>query len=145
MLSRRPTIKIKRLVDGATVPSFAHEGDAGLDLHASEDVLIAPGARKAVPIGLAFEIPVGFAGLVWDRSGLALKEGISTMAGVIDAGYRGEVKVILYNTTEKYYQVTRRDRVAQMIIQKVEHPKIEAVSMLQESQRGEGGFGSSGK
>lgn len=145
MLSRKPTLKIKRLSDGATVPSFAHDGDAGLDLHASEDILIAPKERKAVPLGLAFEIPKGYAGLIWDRSGLALKEGLTTLAGVVDAGYRGEVKVILYNTTDQYYQISRRDRIAQMLIQKVEQPKIEAVSMLDETQRGEGGFGSSGK
>lgn len=127
------------------IPSFNHDGDAGLDMYSVDDVLLAPFERKAVDTGIALELPKGCAGLIWDRSGLALKEGITTMGGVIDEGYRGEVKIILYNQLDRYYQIKKGDRIAQMLIQRVEKPRIEVTGMLTESERNQKGFGSSGK
>lgn len=127
------------------IPSFNHDGDAGLDMYSVDDVLLAPFERKAVDTGIALELPKGCAGLIWDRSGLALKEGIATMGGVIDEGYRGEVKIILYNQLDRYYQIKKGDRIAQMLIQRVEKPRIEVTGMLTESERNQKGFGSSGK
>lgn len=138
-------LKIKKLREDAMIPSFNHDSDAGLDMYSVDEVLVAPQERKAVDTGIALELPKGHAGLVWDRSGLALKEGIITMGGVIDEGYRGEIKIIVYNMTDQYYQIKKGDRIAQMLIQKVEHPKIEVTGMLSESDREAKGFGSSGK
>lgn len=138
-------LKIKKLREDAMIPSFNHDTDAGLDMYSVDEVLVAPQERKAVDTGIALELPKGHAGLVWDRSGLALKEGIITMGGVIDEGYRGEIKIIVYNMTDQYYQIKKGDRIAQMLIQKVEHPKIEVTGMLSESDREAKGFGSSGK
>lgn len=138
-------LKIKKLREDAKIPSFNHDTDAGLDMHSVNEVLVAPLERKSIETGIAMELPKGYAGLIWERSGLALKEGIMTMGGVIDEGYRGEIKIIIHNMTNNYYQIRKGDRIAQMLIQKVEHPVIEVTGMLTESEREEKGFGSSGK
>lgn len=129
------------------LPSYAHEGDAGVDLRSRIDLVIAPGDRALVPTGIAVAIPDGFVGLVHPRSGLAIKHGISMVntPGTIDAGYRGELQVILINHDLKdEFVISRFDRIAQLVIQRVERVEFEAVAQLPDSPRGESGFGSSG-
>lgn len=130
------------------LPAYAHQGDAGLDLYARDDAVLGPGGGRAlVPTGISIAIPVGWCGLVMPRSGLALKHGISVVnaPGLIDAAYRGEIKVVLLNTdpvTE--YRVTRGDRIAQLVIQRVEAVEWNVVASLDGADRG-GGFGHSGR
>lgn len=138
-------LKIKKLHKEAILPNYAHEDDAGFDLYSIEDVEIAPNVRVQIRTGIAMQIPVGFVGLIWDKSGLSHKHGLKTLGGVIDSGYRGEVKVGIINLGEQTYKLEKGHKVAQMIIQKKETCEIEEVSDLEESHRGEGGFGSSGK
>lgn len=141
------TLQIKRLSPDATVPTYAHEGDAGMDLRAVEAVAVPSGGRALVGTGIAFALPRGFVGLVHPRSGLAAKNGVTVLnaPGTIDAGYRGEIKVILYNTGAESFLVSPGDRIAQLIIQQVECPAIEVVAALDEdTTRGIGGFGSTG-
>jgi dUTP pyrophosphatase len=138
-------LKIKRLNEEAKIPAYAYPMDAGFDLCASEEVAFEVGQYGAVPTGLAFEIPEGYVGLVWDKSGLSINHGLKTLAGVIDAGYRGEVKVGMVNLGKETHVFKKGEKVAQMLIQKVEQPIIEVVEELSETHRGEKGFGSSGK
>ncbi len=138
-------LKIKKVREVKT-PSYAHKGDAGLDLFAPEDVVLLPNERKLIPLGIALEIPEGFVGLMWEKSGPACKHGIKSFGGVIDAGYRGEVHACLLNTTETPYTIEKGHKIIQILIQKVEHPELEEVSELSlDTTRGIGGFGSSGK
>ena len=138
-------LKIKRLDKEATLPKYAHEGDAGLDLFSAEDYILKPNERKAFKTGIAMAIPKGYVGLVWDKSGLAAKHGIKTMAGVVDSGYRGEVLVVLKNLGEKPVQIEKNMKIAQMLIQPVESKNIIEVDDLEDTGRGQGGFGSTGK
>jgi len=137
-----------KLNPGARVPARANEGDAGLDLHAAEAATLEPGARASVGTGLAVEIPPGYAGLVLPRSGLALRNGIALVnaPGLIDSGYRGELRVLLLNTDRRdAFTVAVGDRIAQLVISPVaEAIPIEA-AQLSATQRGAGGFGSSGR
>jgi dUTP pyrophosphatase len=130
------------------LPRRAHEGDAGVDLYAREDVVLAPGGGRALmPTGIAIAIPLGFAGFVLPRSGLALNNGISVVnaPGLIDSHYRGELKVVLLNTdASRPYHVHRGDRIAQLVIQRVEEVTWTEVDSLDENNRG-GGFGHSGR
>lgn len=141
-------IEVTRLDQELPLPTYARAGDAGLDLLAAEDVELKPGERSAVPTGLAVAVPEGFAGFVHPRSGRALKEGltVANAPGTIDAGYRGEVKVILVNLdpTEPVY-VTRGEKIAQLVIQRVEAADLVEVDELPGSDRGTGGFGSTGR
>jgi dUTP pyrophosphatase len=141
------SFRFTRLSDSATAPKRAHPGDAGCDLFASEATRLEPGARASVGTGIAVEIPEGSAGLVLPRSGLAAKHGISVVnaPGLIDAGYRGEVRVLLLNTdTSEPFEIEPGDRIAQLVIVEVgDTEPIEAES-LADSARGEGGFGSTG-
>jgi dUTP pyrophosphatase len=126
-------------------PSYAHPGDAGFDLRSAADVLLPPGGGRAlVPTGLRFAIPEGFVGLIWDRSGLAAREGIHCLAGVVDSGYRGEVKVVLVNLGPEPFAVERGMRIAQLLVQPVVRAELVRVESLENSRRGEGGFGSTG-
>lgn len=131
-----------------TVPSYANAGDAGLDLRARERAVLAPrGGRAVVPTGIALAIPVGYAGFVQPRSGLAARHGVTVLntPGLIDSGYRDEIKVVLVNTDEhETYVVERGDRIAQLVIQRIEHVQIQVVESLDGHDRG-GGFGSSGR
>jgi dUTP pyrophosphatase len=138
-------IKVKKLDKKAIIPQYAHDTDAGMDFFALEDTTIFAQASATVPTGIAVEIPTGYVGLVWDKSGLASKEGITTMAGVIDSGFRGAMSLIVFNTTDKDYTFKAGEKVAQMLVQKVEHVGIIAVDKLSDTQRGEKGFGSTGK
>lgn len=141
------TLQIKRLTPEAVAPTYAHDDDAGMDLRASEEAILPVGGRALVSTGIAIALPHGHVGLVHPRSGLAAKNGITVLnaPGTIDAGYRGEVKVILLNTSDEAFTVAPGDRIAQLVIQKVEHPDIEVVESLDEdTARGAGGFGSTG-
>lgn len=138
-------LKIKKLHKEAKIPQYAYAHDAAFDLISVEDVKIAPNQRVQVSIGIAIQIPEGHVGLIWDKSGLSHKHGLKTLGGVIDAGYRGEIKVSLINLGQDSYQVEKGHKVAQMIIQKKETYDIIEVEELEESDRGEAGFGSSGK
>ena len=135
---------IKKLHPDATVPRFAHANDAGLDLYTVVDVTIVPGERATIPTGIALQIPPGCVGLIWDKSGIAQKGGLKSLGGVIDAGYRGEIFVGLINTGAEPYKFTTGQKVAQMLIQKIEQPEIIVVDDLEDSERGTGAFGSTG-
>ncbi len=137
-------LRIKKLHPDARVLSFAHPGDAGMDLCALTAVSILPGQRASVATGIALAIPVGYVGLIWDKSGLSQKGGLKTLGGVIDAGYRGEVFVGLYNTSPDTYTFAAGDKVAQLLIQAIVQPVIIEVLELDDSERGADGFGSTG-
>jgi dUTP pyrophosphatase len=140
-------LRVRRLHPDAIVPRRAHPGDAGLDLHATESVLIAPGERASVGTGIAVAIPEGQAGLVLPRSGTALRNGIALVnaPGLIDAGYRGELRVLLLNTDRtEPFPIAIGDRIAQLVLIRVELPGTVEVDELPDSVRGAGGFGSSG-
>lgn len=138
-------MKLKKMHPDAKLPDFAHSDDAAMDLFAVAAVDIKPGERVAIPTGVAMAIPSGYVGLIWDKSGVAVKRGLKTIAGVIDAGYRGEVLVGLYNIGEESQHFDAGDKVAQMLIQKIEQPTLVEVDELDETARGDGGFGSTGK
>lgn len=138
-------LKIKKLNPDAIIPSYGHDGDAAFDLHTTATVTIAPGERVQVPTGIAMAIPEGYVGLIWDKSGLSHKFGLKAMGGVIDAGYRGEVMIGMINLGDKEYTFEKGHKVSQMIIQERLHAEIETVEELDDSSRGTGGFGSTGK
>lgn len=141
-------LAIQRLREDAQLPSRSHSDDAGLDLYAAEPVTLAPGARAVVPTGIAVEIPERHAGLVVPRSGLAASHGITVVnaPGLIDAGYRGELKVVLLNTDrDASFEVAAGDRIAQLLITRIESPDLIEVAELPPSRRANGGFGSSGR
>jgi dUTP pyrophosphatase len=138
-------IKIKKLHPEAVIPFYAYTADAGMDLFASEQIVVPVGGTAIVSTGIAMEIPEGYAGLIWDKSGLAVNHGLKTFGGVIDAGYRGEVKVGIRNFNSREYVVTAGSKIAQMVIQKIESPQIVVVDELSDTPRGNGGFGSTGK
>lgn len=125
-------------------PSKANPGDAGWDLRASEDTLIRPGFRSLVPTGAAVELPDGTAGFIWPRSGLAVKHGIDVLAGLIDSGYRGEIKVALVNHGAEAFVIERGDRIAQLVVAPINTDEAEFVDELNDSERSDKGFGSSG-
>jgi dUTP pyrophosphatase len=142
-----PDVLIKRLDSGVPLPSYAHPGDAGADLTAAEDVELAPGQRALVRTGLAIALPAGYAAFVHPRSGLAAKYGVTLVnaPGTVDAGYRGEIKVTLLNTDSEHSVSLRRgDRIAQLVIQRVERAIFHEADILPGSMRGDGGFGSTG-
>lgn len=138
-------LKIQKLDSDLPTPSYGYKGDAAFDLFAKEEVTLKPGGRYAVPTGVALEIPEGYVGLVWDKSGVGIKEGIKTLGGVIDATYRGEVLIGMVNLSDEDYTFERGHKVAQMIIQKKEDVTISIVEKLSDSERGSDGFGSTGK
>lgn len=147
MSESRVDIALRMLDPELPVPSYAHEGDAGADLCAREDVTLAPGERILVPTGVSIALPLGYVGLIHPRSGLATKHGLTVVnaPGTVDAGYRGELKVTLLNTDVRTPIVLKRgDRIAQLVIQKVERATFIQVEELDETVRGAGGFGSTG-
>jgi dUTP pyrophosphatase len=141
------SLRVRRLDPAARLPTRAYDGDAGLDLYAAEAAVLSPGERASVGTGIAIEIPPGQAGLVLPRSGLAARHGISVVnaPGLIDAGYRGEVRVLLLNTDRSArFEIAPGDRIAQLVLVRVEAPEVVEVDALALSERGVGGFGSSG-
>lgn len=138
-------LHVQKIHPQARIPSFAHETDAGLDLYCVEEITIKSHERVQVKIGIGVGIPEGHVGLIWDKSGVSHKLGLKTLGGVIDSGYTGEVVVGMYNTSNESHTFAVGDKVAQILIQKVEHPEIVEVESLGTSTRGAKGFGSTGK
>ena len=141
-------LRFRRLSDGAAAPERAHDDDAGYDLRAAEEARLEPGERASVGTGIALAIPEGCAGLVLPRSGLAARHGVTlaNAPGLIDAGYRGEVRVLLLNTDRlEAFEVGVGDRIAQLVIVRHEAPQLVESDALDESARGAGGFGSTGR
>jgi len=138
------TINVKKLDESLSLPAYQTEGSSGLDLYSSEDFFLAPGDFKMIPTGIALEIPPGYEGEVRARSGLASKFGIGVLnsPGTIDSDYRGEIKVILFNLSKKDFEVKKGNRIAQLIISKVEKVNLREVKELKTTKREDGGFGS---
>lgn len=138
------SIQIKKVVLEATLPTRAHADDAGMDLYSLEEVILPPGQGKMARTGIAMAIPTGYVGMVADRSSLA-KKGVKTAGGIIDAGYRGEIQVVVWNLSRDEVRIAKGDRVAQLLVIPIVTPAIQAVPELDATDRGEKGFGSSGK
>jgi len=138
-------LSVKKLHPLAITPQYAYPNDAAMDLFAVEEVAILPGKRASVSTGIAMQIPDGYVGLIWDKSGISQKHGLKTLGGVIDAGYRGEIIVGLFNTSDTAHIFSIGQKIAQILIQKIEQPEIIEVLELEESTRGTGAFGSTGK
>lgn len=140
-------VPLQLLDPGLPVPHYAHPGDAGADLYARHDVVLAPGERAAVPTGVALALPTGWVALVHPRSGLAARHGLTVVnaPGTVDAGFRGEIAVILLNTDREHtVRLARGDRIAQLVLQRVATARFTVVDELPESARGAGGLGSTG-
>ncbi len=137
-------LKIKKLHNDAKIPTHGHPGDAGMDFYAIEEYVFLPGEQKKVHSGVAMEIPQGHVGLIWDKSSISFNQGLKSVGGVIDAGYRGEIIFSLLNTTNKEQKIEKGRKIAQMIIQKFEDCDIVEVSELSDTVRGEGREGSTG-
>ena len=139
-------LRVMKIGRGAKMPEMAHEGDSGFDLYANESAVLKPGERRLVGTGLKVEVPRGYEAQVRPKSGLAINSGISVLntPGTIDSGYRGEVKVILVNLGREEFRVEKGKKIAQMVIARVECPKIVEAKELEESKRSGGGFGSTG-
>ena len=138
-------LEVKKLISDAKLPTRAHPNDAGLDLYSSEGCVLSPGERRSVKTSIALSIPDGFAGLIWDKSSVGARDGIKVLGGVIDAAYRGEILVGLVNLSSKDYAIEKGAKIAQLLVQKVELPEVCEVSELDDTMRGTGGFGSTGK
>ena len=137
-------IKVKRLSKYGRVPTKINDSDAGWDIYAAEDAIIDPSKSQLVSTDISIAIPEGYAGLIWDRSGMAAKKGIHRFAGVIDSGYRGEIKVCLWNSSSEHYVVNKGERIAQILFQQVPPFFLKEVENLDKTKRGESGFGSTG-
>jgi len=138
-------LNVKKLNPDAKLPTAGHPGDAGIDFYAIEAVRFAPHAQERVSTGVALEIPPGHVGLVWDKSSISFNQGLKVMGGVIDAGYRGEIIMNLYNTTNEEQVIPKGNKIAQMIIQKFEECAIVEIDALSETVRGQGREGSTGQ
>ena len=139
-------LEVKKVDPRAKLPTYERQGDAGLDFYALEAFTVPAGKRTGgIRTGIALAIPEGYVGLFWDKSGLAATHGLKVMAGVIDSGYRGELLLTLFNTSDTDYRFKAGDKVMQLLIQRVERVELEEVQELPVSERGEGGFGSTGK
>lgn len=139
------TVKTKKLNPKAIIPTRSNQSDAGWDLYSMTTRSLAPSQRVIYKTGISFEIPEGYVGLVWPRSGLSINSGIDVLAGVVDSGYRGEVMVCLLNTGVDWVEIKEGDRIAQILFQEVPEFQLQEVEILQNSDRGASGFGSSGK
>ena len=136
-------LKVKRIHPDAKLPIYGHPGDAGLDLFSVADRELAPGEVFAVPTGVQIAVPPGHVGLVWDKSGISLK-GVHRLAGVIDAGYRGEIQVVMINLSGTPFAIRKGMKIAQMLVQPVTSVTVVESDALDDTSRGEGGFGSTG-
>lgn len=139
------TIKVKRLEDKAIIPTKPNADDAGWDLYSITSRNLAPKQRVVYRTGISLEIPDGIVGLIWPRSGLSVKHGLDVLAGVVDSGYRGEIQVCLLNTSNMWIEIKEGERIAQILFQEIPKIQLEEVTLLTSSDRGENGFGSSGK
>ncbi|MCF7834002.1 MAG: dUTP diphosphatase [Candidatus Pacebacteria bacterium] len=137
-------LKVKKLHPEAKIPTRAHASDAGIDFYAIEEAVFPPKERVNIKTGIAVEIPEGYVGFIWDKSGVSFNLGLKVMGGVIDAGYRGEMIICLFNTSDKEVVVEKGRKIIQMIVQKFEHCDIQEVSDLSETPRGNGREGSTG-
>jgi dUTP pyrophosphatase len=137
-------LKVKRLNADAKLPRYGHPGDAGLDLFSAVDMVLNQGQTHAVPTGIQAAIPAGHVGLVWDKSGISLS-GVHRLAGVVDAGYRGEIKVVMINLSRGDFAISKGMKIAQMLIQPVIEVSVSEADSLDDTERGEGGFGSTGR
>ncbi len=137
-------LKVKKMSPDAKLPLYGHRGDAGLDLFSSSEYVLQKGEVFAVPTGVKVEIPMGYVGLIWDKSGVSLK-GVHRLAGVVDAGYRGEIKVVMVNLSQDPFVIDKGMKIAQLLIQPIVEVEVVEVEFLEDSSRGEGGFGSTGK
>ncbi|MFH0875418.1 MAG: dUTP diphosphatase [archaeon] len=138
-------VRILKMGSDLIMPSYAHPGDAGIDLRSNEELVLAAGERKTVKTGIKMAIPMGYVGLVWDKSGYASKNGLHVLAGVIDSGYRGEICVVLKNLGSDNFPIQKNMKIAQILIQPIAHANLIEAKNLDETVRNEGGFGSSGK
>jgi len=132
------------MVEGTYLPKYSHPGDAGADLQAATREVIPPRSKKLIGTGIRVKLPENHVGLIWPRSGLAVKHAIDSGAGVVDSGYRGEIKVLLFNHSDEEFHIQPGDRIAQILIQKVTQVEFLQVENLEESVRGDNGFGSTG-
>jgi len=137
-------LKVKKVQMDAKLPQYGHTGDAGLDLFSSIDFVLEKGQVEAIPSGVKVAIPDGYVGLIWDKSGVSLK-GVHRLAGVIDSGYRGEVKVVMINLSDKPFAIDKGMKIAQMLVQPITMVRVVEAEDLDNTSRGEGGFGSTGK
>lgn len=137
-------IKIKKLHSDAKIPQFALAGDVGMDLYSVADLVIKPGERISCPTGIAIKIPEGYTALIWDKSGPSHKFGIKTLGGVFDSNYTGEYLIGMINLGKEDFVIEKGQKIAQVLFQKVEHPEVEEVDELEETNRGSGAFGSTG-
>ncbi|MFH0853991.1 MAG: dUTP diphosphatase [bacterium] len=137
-------LKIKKLNPYAKIPYFAHNDDGGMDLFAIEEIHLAPGEKNNIATGIAVEIPEGYAGLIWDKGSMA-NQCLHTIAGVIDAGYRGEVIILIINLSKEFITIKKGQKIAQMLIQKIEQPEIIETFELSDTARQDNKFGSTGK
>jgi dUTP pyrophosphatase len=138
------SVKIKRLHPNAKIPAYGSDGAAGCDLYSIEEHVFLPGETYAIKTGIAMEVPEGKAFFIWDRSGMGLK-GLHRFAGLIDSDYRGEIKIILFNSTQNNFKISKFDKIAQGVFQDYYQAEFNEVSELSETQRGIGGFGSTGR
>ena len=141
--NKKFTIKVQRLSSDAKLPNMAYDGDAAYDIYSNEDISLTPGNRANIKTGIKMAIPRNYAGLIWDKGGIA-NSGIHTLGGVVDSGYRGEIMINLVNLGKDIYNIVSGQKIAQMIIQKIETPKIIETEIDDKTDRDEGGFGSSG-
>lgn len=138
-------ILIKKIKSEAKIPRVALVGDVGIDLYSCEDLVLEVGEKRSIKTGVAIKVPDGYAGLIWDKSGISHKNGIKTLGGVIDSTYTGEWLVGLINLGQESFEIKKGQKIAQVIFQKIENPEIKEVDELPETIRGSGGFGSTGK
>ena len=146
MIKMAIKVKIEKLDDSATLPAYAHEGDAGMDVYSNEDYELKPGERKLVSTGIRIAVPAGYECQVRPKSGLAVNHGISIVntPGTIDSGYRGEVKVIVINLGKETFKIEKNKKIAQLVFNKVEQAVLEETESLDTTTRNDGGFGSTG-
>ncbi len=137
-------VLIQKLHPDAILPRYANPKDAGLDLFSNEEVVLQPNEKKTVKTGIALALPENHVGLVWDKSGIASKLHLHTFAGVIDESYRGELQIVIGNFSAQPYKIEKGQKIAQLLVQPITYAHIEEVSTLNETQRGLGGFGSTG-
>jgi len=137
-------LKVQRIHEDAKLPVYQHKGDAGLDIFSSIDCVLQAGEVKPVPTGIKVAVPEGHVGLVWDKSGISLK-AVHRLAGVIDSGYRGEVRVVMVNLGDEPFVIEKGMKIAQLLVQPVSEVKVAEAEELEKTPRGEEGFGSTGK